>query len=588
MQYLKTNTAVRVCLGPFLDKTDGVTPETALTVSNCKITAVAETDENSAPTLVLDNVAGNDATNTLAHITGDDAGFYELKLTAGNVNRLGRFTVQVNDAANHCPVWKEFMILPANAFDALIAGSGVGLRADVQGWLGSAPAAVTVAGVPEVDITHWSGTAVATPDTAGYPKVTVKSGAGTGEISLSSGLVGITTSAKDGIVDAVFDEALSGHTTGGTAGASLQPTDSGTAQAGGGSTITLRSGAVATDDYYNKQLLSIVAGTGAGQSEYISDYTGSSRVATMAAAWLTVPDATSVYVIKPGGTIPGASAPTADQNAAAVWNKLVADHSSAGSFGELLGAMRFRRGTAQAGAASSITLDAGADATNDRYKYSKVRIIAGTGVSQERQITAYNGTTKVATVNTNWTVNPSSDSVFLIIPEGLDAATVAAVAFAVWEEARGNHNTAGSVGEYLRASVRRVGPNDDATAADNMEKAFDGTGYNFPNTTIPTVTTLTGHTAQTGDAFARLGAPAGASVSADVASIKSDSAAILVDTNELQTDWVNGGRLDLLIDAIKAKTDSLSFGVAGRVDANLRAVNNQNFTGGTKPYTVAT
>lgn len=33
--------------------------------------------------------------------------------------------------------------------------------------------------------------------------------------------------------------------------------------------------------------------------------------------------------------------------------------------------------------------------------------------------------------------------------------------------------------------------------------------------------------------------------------------AILVDTNELQTDWVNGGRLDLIVDAIKAKTDNL-------------------------------
>ena len=34
-------------------------------------------------------------------------------------------------------------------------------------------------------------------------------------------------------------------------------------------------------------------------------------------------------------------------------------------------------------------------------------------------------------------------------------------------------------------------------------------------------------------------------------------AAILADTNELQTDWINGGRLDLLIDAIKAQTDLL-------------------------------
>lgn len=39
--------------------------------------------------------------------------------------------------------------------------------------------------------------------------------------------------------------------------------------------------------------------------------------------------------------------------------------------------------------------------------------------------------------------------------------------------------------------------------------------------------------------------------------IDTEIAAILADTNELQTDWTNGGRLDLLIDAIKAKTDNL-------------------------------
>ena len=38
-------------------------------------------------------------------------------------------------------------------------------------------------------------------------------------------------------------------------------------------------------------------------------------------------------------------------------------------------------------------------------------------------------------------------------------------------------------------------------------------------TLVATVTTLTGHTAQTGDSFARLGAPAGASVSADIADL---------------------------------------------------------------------
>jgi hypothetical protein len=41
------------------------------------------------------------------------------------------------------------------------------------------------------------------------------------------------------------------------------------------------------------------------------------------------------------------------------------------------------------------------------------------------------------------------------------------------------------------------------------------------------IATLTGHTAQTGDAYARLGAPVGASISADIAAAKIDTAATL-------------------------------------------------------------
>lgn len=49
-----------------------------------------------------------------------------------------------------------------------------------------------------------------------------------------------------------------------------------------------------------------------------------------------------------------------------------------------------------------------------------------------------------------------------------------------------------------------------------------------------TVTTYTGNTLQTGDSFARLGAPAGASVSADVAAVKAETAAIVIDTQDIQ------------------------------------------------------
>lgn len=74
-------------------------------------------------------------------------------------------------------------------------------------------------------------------------------------------------------------------------------------------------------------------------------------------------------------------------------------------------------------------------------------------------------------------------------------------------------------------------------------------------------------------------------VAAVLAAVDTEVAAILADTNELQTDWVNGGRLDLLIDAIKAKTDSLTFTVANVLDANVQRINDVTITGDGQPGT---
>ena len=71
----------------------------------------------------------------------------------------------------------------------------------------------------------------------------------------------------------------------------------GTAQAGGASTITLAAAASANDDEYNAFGVRITSGTGSGQSRAISDYAGATKVATVSAAWTTQPDATSVYEV---------------------------------------------------------------------------------------------------------------------------------------------------------------------------------------------------------------------------------------------------------------------------------------------------
>jgi hypothetical protein len=135
MRYLRTNTAVIVSVGPFYDKTDGVTPETALTITNERISLTADTDAGSAPTFILDNITGatSGTANDLNYITGQDNGMMQIELAAADVNRLGRMRLTITDAANHCPVIEDFMVLPANVYDAMVLGSDL-LMIDVDSW----------------------------------------------------------------------------------------------------------------------------------------------------------------------------------------------------------------------------------------------------------------------------------------------------------------------------------------------------------------------------------------------------------------------------------------------------------------------
>ena len=83
-------------------------------------------------------------------------------------------------------------------------------------------------------------------------------------------------------------------------------------------------------------------------------------------------------------------------------------------------------GTAQSGAAGTITLQASATTVTDAFKRSYIYIISGTGAGQSREIIAYNGTTKVATVTPNWGVNPDNTSVYRIVTqEHYESRTIA-------------------------------------------------------------------------------------------------------------------------------------------------------------------
>lgn len=118
MRFLKQSTSVDVPIGPFVDQTDGFTAETALTITQ--------------PDIRLKKNGGawaqKNAAQTLSH---EENGYYEVTLDATDTDTLGLLRLAVNESGA-LPVWEDFMVLPAAVYDALISGSGNGVRADVQ------------------------------------------------------------------------------------------------------------------------------------------------------------------------------------------------------------------------------------------------------------------------------------------------------------------------------------------------------------------------------------------------------------------------------------------------------------------------
>jgi len=110
MNYLRQSTASQeITIGPFLDDTDGKTAETALTIANTDL----KIWKAGAITLASKNSGG------ATHISG---GIYYAVLDATDTDTLGSGSIycQVSGAL---PCVVRFTVLPANVFDALVAGS---------------------------------------------------------------------------------------------------------------------------------------------------------------------------------------------------------------------------------------------------------------------------------------------------------------------------------------------------------------------------------------------------------------------------------------------------------------------------------
>jgi hypothetical protein len=216
--------------------------------------------------------------------------------------------------------------------------------------------------------------------------------------------VEISTSATSQIVDAVWDEVLTGatHNVASSAGRRLRQLASqvvwdGIAQGAGinGNQIQLDTGASSVNGEYDPSLIAIVNGTGAGQCRLILEYSGSARMATVDRDWKVAPSTDSEFIIY---AHPGRE--------------------------------HVNEGLAQAGATSTITLNANASSLDDNYIGQLVFLRSGTGQDQVRMVIAYNGTTKVATVSEPWGVIPDTTSAYVMLPTHIHEPSEIATAVA--------------------------------------------------------------------------------------------------------------------------------------------------------------
>lgn len=196
------------------------------------------------------------------------------------------------------------------------------------------------------------------------------------------------------IADAVWDEILTGatHNISTSAGRRLRTMDSNVilsdvlpSQSGiGTNAIKFDGGASSTNGAYDPAMIVILDGAGAGQSRLIYQYDGTNKIAYVDRDWKIQPTIGATFAI-------------------------IADP----------GREHVNEGLAQGGGTNTITLNINASSDDDAYLGQIIFLKGGTGADQASHITAYNGTTKVATINKDWAVIPDTTTTYVMLPSGM-------------------------------------------------------------------------------------------------------------------------------------------------------------------------
>jgi len=155
--FLKEDTATTLRLGPFVDKTDGVTYEVGM---------AAAMNHADTGVRISKNGAALAARTTATEPVYDAFGYYLVNLDATDVGTSGRLKVIFGNAAVCLPCEADFEIIPGNLFDTLLVAQPA---AAINKFFDVASSVLTCASVNQAGDAHVHADAIDTLTKASGP-----------------------------------------------------------------------------------------------------------------------------------------------------------------------------------------------------------------------------------------------------------------------------------------------------------------------------------------------------------------------------------------------------------------------------------
>jgi hypothetical protein len=517
MYELKTNTATRIAVGPLVDPTDGKTAETALTVTGMTVDILQMDNDGTAVNRTSFSPTASGGNNDMVHITNDAVGMYDLELTAAQLNYLGNMRLVFYDVDGFLVHWIDLQVVSAAYFDWKYGTT-----------------------LPNVNVTQISGDGTAADnaelffDGTGYAGGTTKLDVNV--VTIANNAITAASINADAITNAkIADNAIAAENLAADCITSAKIADNAFANehfADGALTSTeiTSAGGCVVASIANNAITAAAIATDAIDAD-----------ALKADALAEIADAVWDEVVTTGAhdtaTFAGAGL-LAAASAGDPWSTALPGAYGAGTAGLLLGTTIPNAIDAidnyvdtEIGALTTELAKVPKSDSNVSFNATAIAAIQN-GLATPTNITA--GT--ITTV-TNLTNAPTNGDFTATMKSSITAAvpTAANNADAVWDEASTGHTDAGKAGAQLWTVLDDV-PN----TSEFQARTIAAADY--------TVVSDLG-TVQTGDSFAIVNGDHG------LVSIQDD------------------------IDAIKAKTDSLTFTEAGQVDANVQSINDVAITG---------